>query len=265
MIPPIQNMRDAFSVAGKNVVVTGGGRGIGYGISTAYAQMGANVAILARNMDRAQQVVEELSAYGGSHFCLECDVADLKSVEATVEAMYKKIDHVDVLVNNAGISLQSPLLQDKNLEKWHKVIDTNLHGPVNMIYSIAPKMIEAGLGGSIINISSVGSLNCSNAKDQPMPPYFTSKAALNQFTKYMSVELGPYNIRVNCIAPGMTHSDLDSGLSQGMLDIVTSKLPMGRFGEPIEIGALCVYLSSPAGCHVTGAIYLHDGGLLVVK
>jgi len=265
MIPPIKNMQDAFSVAGKNVVVTGGGRGIGYGISTAYAQMGANVAILARNTAGAQQAVEELSAYGGNHFCIECDVASLESVKAATEALFQKVDHVDVLVNNAGISLQSTLLQDTDLEKWHKVIDTNLHGPVNMIYCIAPKMIEAGLGGCIINISSVGSINCSNAKDQPMPPYFTSKAALNQFTRYISVELGPYNIRVNCIAPGMTHSDLDSGLSQGMLDLVQTKLPMGRFGEPIEIGALCVYLSSHAGCHVTGAIYLHDGGLLVVK
>jgi NAD(P)-dependent dehydrogenase (short-subunit alcohol dehydrogenase family) len=265
MIPPIQNMKDAFSVAGMNVVITGGGRGIGYGISTAYAQSGANVAILARNIDKAQKTVEELSAYGGNHFCVECDVTSLDSVKAATDAVYRKFGHVDVLVNNAGISLQSTLLKDKDLEKWHKVIDTDLHGPVNMIYCMAPKMIEAGRGGSIINISSIGSINCSNAKDQPMPPYFTAKAALNQFTRYMSVELGPHNIRINCIAPGMTHSDLDSGLAQSMLDLVSTKLPMGRFGEPIEIGALCIYLSSHAGCHVTGSIYVHDGGLLVVK
>lgn len=265
MIPPIQDMKNAFSVEGMHVVVTGGGRGIGFGISTAFAQSGAHVAILGRSETTGEKAVKELQQYGGNHFFVKCDVADLGDTQTATEQVMERFGHVDVLVNNAGISLQSPLLQDEGLKKWHAVIDTNLHGPVNMIYSMAPKMIQAGNGGSIINISSIGSMNCSSAKDQPMPPYFTAKAALNQFTRYMSVELGPFNIRVNCIAPGMTHSDLDAGLSQSMLDLVSTKMPMGRFGEPIEIGALCIYLASRAGCHVTGAIYVHDGGLLVVK
>ncbi len=171
---------------------------------------------------------------------------------------------VDVLVNNAGVSTVTKFLDDKDLSEWNRVINTNLHGPANMVYAMAPHMVKAGKGGSIINISSIGGQTVGNAKAQPMAPYNCSKAALNQLTRYLAIELGDYGIRVNAVAPGPTHSDLDRDLPPSALAAIENIMPMHRFGEPIEIGALCVFLASPAGCQITGAVYVHDGGMLLV-
>ena len=125
-------------------------------------------------------------------------------------------------------------------------------------------MKKAGKGGSIINISSIGGQTVGNASFQPMAPYNCSKAALNQLTRYLAIELGDYGIRVNAIAPGPTHSDLDKDLPPVALQAIEDKMPMHRFGEPIEIGALCVFLASPAGSQITGTISNHDGGMVLV-
>jgi NAD(P)-dependent dehydrogenase (short-subunit alcohol dehydrogenase family) len=125
-------------------------------------------------------------------------------------------------------------------------------------------MVEAGKGGSIINISSIGGQAVGNSRAQPMAPYNCSKAALNQFTRYLAIELGDYGIRVNAIAPGPTHSDLDKDLPPSALAMIENGMPMHRFGEPIEIGAYCVFLASPAGCQITGTVCVHDGGMLLI-
>jgi len=173
-------------------------------------------------------------------------------------------ESVDVLVNNAGVSTVKRFLDDADLNEWHRVINTNLHGPANMIYTIAPSMVKAGNGGSIINISSIGGLSVANAKTHPMAPYSSSKAALNQFTKYLAVEFGDHGIRVNAIAPGPTHSDLDKDMPEGAFASIEKNMPMHRFAEPIEIGALCVFLASSAGSQITGTVSVHDGGLNLV-
>jgi NAD(P)-dependent dehydrogenase (short-subunit alcohol dehydrogenase family) len=264
MTAPIKNMMDAFSVKGLNVVVTGGNRGIGLGISQAFAQCGANVAILCRNEESGKAAVEELSQYGGKYITVKCDTADMNSVKAAAIEVFKTFNAVDVLVNNAGISTVCKFLDDSDLGEWHRVINTNLHGPANMVYVFAPYMKRAGKGGSIINISSIGGQTVGNAGFQPMAPYNCSKAALNQLTKYLAIELGDYGIRVNAIAPGPTHSDLDKDLPPVALQAIEDKMPMHRFGEPIEIGALCVFLASPAGSQITGTISNNDGGMVLV-
>lgn len=154
MIPPIKNMTNAFSVKELNVVVTGGNRGIGLGISLAFAQSGANVAILCRNKNSGDKAVDEIRKYGVIGICEKCDVSSVESVKEAVSAVFQVFGHIDVLVNNAGISTITEFLNDKDLHEWHRVIDTNLHGVANVLYQVVPHMIDAGKGGSIINISS---------------------------------------------------------------------------------------------------------------
>ncbi len=262
MTPPIPSMKGAFSVEGKNIIVTGGNRGIGFGISTAFAQSGANVAILCRNTEKGNQAVREIDQYGGRHTCIQCEISDLEAVKKAVEQVYDFFDHVDVLVNNAGVATNVEFLKDNDLSEWHRVIDTDLHGVANMIYAVAPRMRAAGLGGRIINISSIGGQFIGDALGHPNSPYFASKAALDHFTRYMAIELGADGIRVNCIAPGPFHSDLDADLPESFKEHIRKDLPTHRFGEPIEIGAYCVFLSSPAGSHITGTVCAHDGGML---
>ena len=263
-LPPIESMDGVFDVSGKNVVVTGGNRGIGLGISKAFAQSGCNVAILCRNEASGKAAAEELRQYGTEVFAVACDTASLDSVKAAAAAVFERFDTLDVLVNNAGVSTVVHFLEDKDLKEWNRVLNTNLHGPANCVYCFAPKMAEGGKGGSIINISSIGGTNVGNTRDQPMAPYNASKAALNHLTRFWAIDLGDYGIRVNAIAPGPTHSDLDKDQPPAALAAIEKGMPMHRFGMPLEIGALCVFLASPAAVQMTGGVIEHDGGMHLI-
>ena len=255
-------MKNAYKVEGKNVVVTGGNRGIGRGITQAFAECGANVVILCRNLDSGKQAVSEIEKLGGKYAAFQCDTSDYDNVKRAAADVFGFFDTVDVLVNNAGVATTTPFLHENGLKEWHRVINTNLHGPANVIYEISPKMIEAGKGGTIINISSIGGQKVGNAKAHPNAPYHASKAGLDIFTKYMAIILGDHGIRVNTIAPGPIHSDLDKDLPPGSAERIAEFLPAHRFGEPIEVGALCVYMASDAAGMVTGVVWAFDGGAL---
>ena len=264
MIPPIKNMTGAFSVSGQNVVVTGGNRGIGLGISEAYAQSGANVAVLCRGRESGEAAVKNLLQYGTKCFFTPCDVGDAGSVKAAAEEVFRQFGNVDVLVNNAGVSTVGRFLDDKDMAEWHRVININLNGPAYMMQAIVPRMIKAGKGGCVVNISSIGGQSLGGALTHPMAPYHASKAALDIFTRNMAIEFGDYGIRVNGIAPGPTHSDLDKDLPPDAFEKISQIMPAHRFAEPIEVGALCVFLSSPSGVQITGTVIVHDGGMLLV-
>jgi NAD(P)-dependent dehydrogenase (short-subunit alcohol dehydrogenase family) len=236
---PIASMANAFDVSGKNVVITGGNRGIGKGITLAYAQSGANVAILCRNAESGQRAVEEIQQYGGRYTCIQCDIADIASVKAAAQKVFAFFDHVDILINNAGVATTVPFLdEEKGLSEWHRVINTDLHGVANVVHEIAPSMRDKGLGGSIINISSVGGQRVSGSKEHHNAPYNAAKAGVDIFTRYLAVVLGDYGIRVNAIAPGPVHSDLDKDLPPSFIEMIEKELPAHRFGEPIEVGPL---------------------------
>lgn len=262
--PKIESMNGAFDVSGYNVVVTGGNRGIGFGIATAFAQSGANVAILCRDEKKGAEALAELKTYGGNHYCFSCDVSSLDSVRAAAAKIYEVFDNVNVLVNNAGIGPVTKMLEDPDLTAWHQTFNTNLHGPANTIHTFVPKMVEAGRG-CVINISSIGGQNVSDAGSHPKPAYHSGKAALDVLTRYLAVELGGTGVRFNVIAPGLTHSELDQFLPASIHDLVNNELPVRRFAEPIEVGAYAVFLASPAGSNITGAICVHDGGKLQIK
>ena len=262
MIQPITSMQDAFSLKGKNALITGGNRGLGFGIAVAMAQVGANIAILCRDSKKAEEALAELSQYGGKYESFSCDVTDLVSVRHAVSAVYDSFENIDILVNNAGVSCVNELLDmDEELTDWYNVVNTDLNGTVHMTYEVGKRMRDAGRGGSILNITSNAAFIVN--KTQAMSPYSASKAAANHFTKCMAVELGKYNIRCNAIAPGFTNTELSKHIPPDMFGYINNQMPLGRFGEPIEIGALAVYLASPAAAQITGTVQVIDGGYIL--
>ena len=265
MSRPVTDLKKVMDVSGLNVIVTGGSGGIGGGIAEAFAQRGANVAILDLDAEGAQAEAEKLGQFGGSHISVQCDVADRVSVRKAVDAVFAAFGSVDVLVNNAGISLVKAFLDmDDDLPEWHRVIDVDLHGPAYMTHAVANRMRAAKRGGLVINISSTGGATCSGAKAMPLPGYTAAKAALNHLSRAWAVEFAEHGIRVNCIMPGPTHSRLDAQLTPGMKHMIEGSMLTGRFGEPLEIGALCVFMASAEGAHLNGVVMPHDGGFLCV-
>ncbi len=262
MIEPITSMKNAFDLTGKNVIVTGGNRGLGFGIALAMAQSGANIAIFCRDTEKAKEALSELSALNGKYESFSCDITDMKNVKNAVAAAYDSFGNFDILVNNAGISCFSELLDmDEELTDWYNVLNTDLNGTVHMTYEVGKRMRAAGKGGSIINVTSNAGFIVN--KTQPMSPYSSSKAAANHFTKCMAVELGKHNIRVNAIAPGFTNSELSKFIPEEEMTYIIDQMPAKRFGEPIEVGAMAVYLASPASAQVTGTVQVIDGGYML--
>ena len=270
MSTPIGDLSNPMDVAGKNVVITGGSGGIGLGIAQAFAQRGARVAILDVDVDGGRVAAEGLAERGsgedGPHLFAACDITDRKSVRAAVDAVLEAFGHIDILVNNAGISAVKPFLDmEDDLPEWHRVIDVNLHGTANMTHAVGNAMRAAGRGGLIINISSVGGATCSGSREMPMVGYVASKAALNHLTRSWAIEFAEYDIRVNCIMPGPTHSRLDAQLTPEMRERNSRSMLDRRWGEPLEIGALCVFMASPEGAHLDGVVIQHDGGFLCIN
>ncbi len=262
MIKPIAGIQDAFSLKGLNAIITGGNRGLGFGVALAMAQSGANIAILCRDRQKAAEALAELKPLGGRYESFGCDVTDLASVRRAVAEVYESFKEINILVNNAGISCVCELLDmDEELSDWYRVVNTDLNGTVHMTYEVGKRMRAAGKGGSIINISSNAAFIVN--KTQAMSPYSSSKAAVNHFTRCMAVELGKYDIRVNAICPGFTNSELSRHIPKDMFDYINRQMPLGRFGEPIEVGALAVYFASPAAAQVTGTCQVIDGGYML--
>jgi NAD(P)-dependent dehydrogenase (short-subunit alcohol dehydrogenase family) len=259
MIPPINSMKNAFDLTGQNAIVTGGNRGIGLGVALALAQSGANVAIFCRDIQKAEAAIEELSQYGGKYECFACDVTDLAAVRKAVSEAYISFGEINILVNNAGVTTNCAFLDmDEELSEWYRVLDTDLNGVVHMTYEVGKRMRDAGKGGSIINITSLSGLIVH--RNSPRSPYNASKAAVNHFTHAMAVELGKYNIRANAIAPGYIRAGFTANPTEEFVDMVKSVQPLDRLGEAIEVGALAVFLASPAAAHLTGTVQIIDGG-----
>ena len=251
-------MNKAFDLSGKNVIVTGGSRGLGAAISLAMAESGANIALIS-SKSSTEETLEKLSAYGGKYKGYTGNVADLAAIRETITSIHKDFGSIDVLVNNAGISCLSELVDmDEDLSDWYEVTGVNLNGTVNTTFCVSKIMRDAKKGGAIINISSMAGGQI--VRTQAMAPYSCSKAAINQFTRSMAWELGKYDIRVNAIAPGFFNTDLSHFIPDDQVAYITDQQPLSRFGEPVEIGAMAVYLASQAAAHITGSVFTIDGG-----
>ncbi len=256
----ITSMENAYSLTGKTAVVTGGNKGIGLGIATAFAHQGANIIIMARDEKTAKQVVEDFkSKYKGKFAFYKTDIADFNNCKASVAAAIKEFGSIDVLVNNAGIGTVGDLLDmDETLSDWFECQNIDINGAVRMCYLICKHMRDTGKGGRVINITSNAGTICN--QEPRMIAYAASKAALNHFTKVLASEVSQYGIRVNAIAPGFTFSNFTKNVPQELFDAMCKTIPIGRFAEAIEMGALAAYLASDASDAMTGNILTIDGG-----
>lgn len=252
-------MENAFSLNGKNAIITGGNKGIGLGIASAFAQQGANVAIMARDEVTGKTVVKEFNEkYDGKFAFYKLDISNMENCREAVKQAVSDFGHIDILVNNAGFGPNGNLLDmDEEMSDWFHCMDVDLNGVVRMTYVVGKIMRDQGRGGKIINISSNAGEICS--RDVNMVAYCTAKAGVNMFTKGIALELAKFGIRVNAIAPGYTRSNM-LDLPEPVEKALSMAIPVKRFGEPIEIGALATYLASDASDNVTGVVVTIDGG-----
>lgn len=241
---------DDFS--GKNVLITGGSRGIGRAVAEAFARRKARVAIsYRRNEEAARRTVGSLP--GGPHLAIQADVAQPESARSLVEQAVGGLGHLDVVVNNAGIVL-AHRIDEVDFEQWkaawNDVLAVNLLGAANVCYFAARHMIERG-GGRIVNVSSRGAFR----GEPDMPAYGASKAGLNAMSQSLAQRLARYNIFVGVVAPGFVQTDLSAARLAGPEgDEIRRQSPLGRVARPEEVAAAVVFLAAEGTEFLTGAI-----------
>jgi NAD(P)-dependent dehydrogenase (short-subunit alcohol dehydrogenase family) len=246
-----------FSLEGKVAVVSGASRGIGRAIALRFAQAGAKVVVSSRKLEGVQAVADEIEASGGEALALRAHVGRMDDVAALVTQTVETFGRVDVMVNNAGTNPHFGPLLTADEGQMDKTLDVNLIGVFRGCKAVAPLMEEQG-GGKIINIASVAGLRPGSG----MGIYSISKAGVIMLTQVLAVELGPANIQVNAIAPGVIKTRFSQVLWQTpeFAEPTLRSLPAGRFGEPEDVAGLALYLASPASDYVTGAVFVVDGG-----
>lgn len=245
----------------KVAIVTGSATGIGRACASLMAAEGAAVVVdyVGTQSAQAEELVAQIKAKGGRARAVRADVSKAEDVQALVDEAVKSFDHVDIMVNNAGIEEEKPFVET-SLESWESIIGVNLTGPFLCSKAAAKQMIAQGHGGRIINISSVH-------EDIPMPtnvPYCASKGGLRMLMRTVAVELAPHRITVNNVAPGAIDTPINAETEKNpkKMDALLSEIPLDRMGQPNEVAELCAYLASDAASYVTGSTYVIDGGLM---
>lgn len=246
-----------MKLAGKTAIVTGGSRGIGRGIVLAFAQQGADVAInYRRDEDAARATAEQVRALGRRAEIYQADVADWPSVESMLDAAGKAFGGFDIVVANSGVASRTASLVDTDPDYWAKVLGVDLNGVFYTCKAGVPRLREHG---NVIVVSSIGADLCAPFG----APYYVAKAGANALVKVLAKELAPKRQRVNCIAPGMVASDMGNRLVAALGQGVVDTIPLGRIGQPEDIGAAAVFLASSDASFITGKILRVDGGVFM--
>ena len=245
----------------KTVLITGASGGIGRETAKQFALLGDNVLInYSKNAAAAAALEDEIYALTGFRHNLlsfKADVSNRDEVLLMHDFLKNSFGPVDVLVNNAGIACQK-LFSDITSEDWDTMFNVNVKGMFNCIQSVLPDMINRK-SGKIINISSIWGITGASCEVH----YSASKAAVIGLTKSLAKELGPCGIQVNCIAPGIIDTAMNSNLSEHDLAMITAGIPLGSIGSPANIANIIVFMASPGADYLTGQVISPNGGMVV--
>jgi len=253
------NTKELFDLRGKVAIITGGGSGLGRQMASALAEMGADIALCARNAERCAQTAVELSALGVRALGFRCDVTSADDVRAMVERTKAELGRIDILVNNAGRAWVAPVAS-MAVEDWRRVLEVNLTGAFLCSQAAGNVMIAQGGGGKIINIASVAGLGGAMPEVLDAIAYNTSKGGLINFTRDLAVKWGRHKINVNAIAPGWFPSRMSSAIVERWGERLSRNIPLGRIGGDEDLKGTVVYLASRASDYITGQILAVDGG-----
>lgn len=245
---------------GRVAIVTGAGRGIGAATAKRLAQDGAQIGVLDLKQEACQEVVEQIQAAGGEAIAVGCNVANAEEVEQAVEAVVGRFGRLDILVNNAGV-LRDNLLFKMSEDDWDTVMNVHLKGSFLASRAAQKHMVKQGYG-KIVNTSSTSALG-----NRGQANYSAAKAGLQGFTKTLAIELGPFNINVNAVAPGFIATDMTKATAERVgIDfeenkkLAAERIPLRRVGQPEDVANVVAFLVSDEASYVSGQIIYVNGG-----
>lgn len=245
----------------KIAVITGADSGIGRGIALCFAEAGATVVInYVHARDKAEEVLHAIEQKRGRATIIQANVGEYQQAVGLVQQAVERYGRIDIMVNNAGMEIHSPFV-DVSEEQFDRVLSVDLKGPFFCAQAAARAMIKGKIQGRIINTSSVH-------EDLAMPknaPYCCAKGGVRMLMRTIALELAPYKITVNNIAPGAIHTPIDADVEADpeKMAALLKEIPLARMGQPDEVGKLALYLASDAASYVTGSTYVIDGGLMI--
>ena len=258
-------MENCFDLEGKVAVVTGASGGLGADAAMAYAQNGADVALLARRKDRLEALAKEIESTGRKALAVQCDVANEESVENAIGEVINYFGKIDILLNNAGVAIRGGVC-DLCVEDWDKGMDVNVKGIYLVSKHVIPHMIENNYG-KIVNTSSINSVAGDKNDVFIRHVYNASKAAVRGLTMGMACSYGKYGITINAVGPGLFESEMTADTlfkSDDFLEAYSRIVPLNRPAKKGELNGPILFLSSEASSYVTGQTIFVDGGFSVV-
>ena len=253
----MRNLSSLFDLTGRVAIVTGGSRGLGLEMAAGLAEAGASLMLCARREEWLTPAIADLRGRGFTVEGMTCDVANTTDVQAVVDQTIAAYGRLDILVNNAGVTWAAPA-EDMPLDKWRKVIDTNLTGTFLFSQAAGREMLKSGYG-RIINVASIAGVIAS-VNGPHYAAYAASKAGIMGLTRELAASWGRQGIRVNAIAPGYFHSRLADGAIEMVEPELKATSPMGRVGADDELKGVVVFLAADASNYMTGQVLVVDGG-----